>query len=535
MSLRLTLAVLFATAALAAQVPADKPVPTGVIRGVVTAADTHRPLRGVDVRIQGGSISLFEPRFVRTNEQGRYEVTGLPPGRYTLTASKAGYLSLGYGQRRSGETGRPVELGATPLENIDMALPRGAVIVARVTDGFGDPLRGVSVRAYQYRFVNGERRLQQTVGGSGLTDDRGEQRIFGVQPGEYVVAATPALSQTSVRGDAETYHPGTTRAAEALPVSVDIGEEKHVTFAMATVKRARLSGVIVGSSGGALQNPSASLQMTYLGSGSSRLIPLAPDGSFNEENLPPGEYFIEVRSPEWAMQRVQLFGEDITNLVITTKKPGAVRARLTFEGGEPPNEPVEIRPVFAGPACGLMGLSASCGGGSVGLVQAVSPVDWTLNAQLTGMGVFRLRGRPIAWSLKSVLVDGTDVIDTPVELSALEGKRVEIVLTQRRGDVSGTVTDARGEQALDYVVVLFPEDEDQWTPFSRFIATGRPDQAGRFALPALPPGRYLIQALDYLEPGEERNPETLGRLRIGATSFQLAEGESRTVNLRVAP
>jgi hypothetical protein len=46
------------------------------------------------------------------------------------------------------------------------------------------------------------------------------------------------------------------------------------------VKRARLSGVIVGSSGGVLQNPSASLQMAYLGSGSSRGMPLAPDGTF---------------------------------------------------------------------------------------------------------------------------------------------------------------------------------------------------------------------------------------------------------------
>ena len=531
-----TIVVFLATAAVAAQAPPEKPVATGIIRGVVTAGDTGRPLRGADVRVQGGSISIFEPRFARTDEQGRYEINSLEPGRYTLTVSKVGYLTLEYGQRRPGETGRPVNVSApTPLENVNVALPRGAVIVARITDRYGDPLRGVSVRVYQYRFVNGQRRLQQTVSGAGLTDDRGEQRIFGIPPGEYVVAATPALTQASVRGDAETYHPGTARAAEAQTISVGIGEEKHVTFAMASVKRARLSGVIVGSSGGALQNPSAFLQMSYLGSGSSRGIPLEPDGSFNEENLPPGEYFIEVRSPEWAMQRVELFGEDITNLVITTKKHGAVRARLTFEGGEPPKEPLEIRPMFAGPACGLMALGGSCSGGSAAPVRAVSPVDWTFQAELTGMGVLRLRGRPTAWSLKAVLVEGADVIDTPVELSSLAGKTVEIVMTQRRGDVSGAVTDARGQQTRDYVAVLFPEDEDQWTTFSRFIAVGRPDQDGRFALPALPPGRYLIQAVDYLEPGEERNPETLARLRNSATAFSLSEGESRTVNLRVAP
>jgi hypothetical protein len=550
MALRLlVVAVLFTSVTVAGQVPRPAPpappgstaapappAGAGIIRGVVTGGDTAGPLRGADVRVQGGSISLFEPRWARTDERGRFEVRDLAPGRYTVSVSKVGYLTLDYGQRRPGEGGRPVDVStSTPVENIDILLPRGAVIVARVTDRYGDPLQGVSVRVYQYRFVNGERRLQQTVGGSGLTDDRGEQRIVGIQPGEYFVAASPALSQASVRGDAETYHPGTARVADAQPITVGIGEEKHVAFAMASVKRARLSGVIVGSAGGALQNPGASLQTVYLGSGSSRGMPVAPDGSFNEENLPPGEYFIEVRSPEWALQRFQLFGEDVTNVVITTKKPGAVRARLIFEGGDPPKEPIDIRPFFVGPACGIMALGGSCGGGSVGLVRPVAPADWTFTAELTGMGVLRLRGRPTTWSLKAVLVEGTDVIDTPVELSALEGKRVEIVLTQRRSDVSGAVTDARGQQTRDYLVVLFPEDEDQWTAFSRFIAIGRPDQDGRFVLPALPPGRYLIQAVGYLEPGEERNPETLARLRTGATSFSLAEGESRTLNLRVVP
>ena len=83
--------------------------------------------------------------------------------------------------------------------------------------------------------------------------------------------------------------------------------------------------------------------------------------------------------------------------------------------------------------------------------------------------------------------------------------------------------------------MVFPEDEAQWTPFSRFFAVGRPDQEGRFKLTGLPPGRYLAAALGYLEPGGERNPETLELLRLSATSFSLSEGESRSVNLKVAP
>jgi hypothetical protein len=507
---------------------------TGIIRGTITAADTGKPIRGADLRVEGGNTPRFEPRWVRTDEYGRYEIKELAAGRYTLTASKVGYLTLGYGQRRSGEGGRPVDVsGAVPLEKIDFALPRGSVIVARVTDHFGDPLRGVSVRAYQYRFQAGERRLQQVSTGFSVTDDRGEQRVFGLPPGDYYLAATPNLTPTSPRSDAETYYPGTVRIEEAQPIQVEIGEEAYVTFPMASAKPARLSGLIVGSNGTPLAGATASLQRIYLGSGSSRRLAIAPDGSFTEEYLPPGTYAIYVQSPEWAIQRVPLFGEDLDNLIVTTKRGASVRARITFDGADPPREPVDIRPAFVGPVCGMLGLSTSCGGGSVGLVPAVTPDDWTFKAELTGVGVLRLQ-RPAGWWLKAVLLDDEDVTDTPLELASFEGKPVEIVLTKRRSEVRGSVVDDRGDVIRDCVVVLFPEAEEQWTPFSRFIATGRPDQQGSFALTGLPPGRYRMTALEYLAPGEERNPATLARLREDATTFSLSDGESRTIGLRIA-
>lgn len=42
----------------------------GIIRGTVTAADTGNPLRGADIRIDGGGLPRFEPRSVRTDAQG---------------------------------------------------------------------------------------------------------------------------------------------------------------------------------------------------------------------------------------------------------------------------------------------------------------------------------------------------------------------------------------------------------------------------------------------------------------------------------
>jgi hypothetical protein len=77
------------------------------------------------------------------------------------------------------------------------------------------------------------------------------------------------------------------------------------------------------------------------------------------------------------------------------------------------------------------------------------------------------------------------------------------------------------------------DDRARWGPQPRFIRTGRPDQDGRYRIRGLPPGRYLAVALEYLEPGEELDPERLEEFRRDATAVDLREAESRAVDWRV--
>jgi hypothetical protein len=161
--------------------------------------------------------------------------------------------------------------------------------------------------------------------------------------------------------------------------------------------------------------------------------------------------------------------------------------------------------------------------------------DWTFELDnQSGAGVIGLVRPPPGWFLKEVKLDGRDVIDTPVTFAA--GKDVtgvEMLLTQAATTVTGGVVDGRGAAAGDYVVVLFADDRDRWTPRSRFIAAGRPDQENRFKITGLPPGRYLAAAVEYLEPGAERDPEVLERLQAGATPLTLMEAQSQTLTLRL--
>src|SRR5947207_1955013 len=82
-----------------------------------------------------------------------FVLTELPAGRYTLTVSKSGFVSLSYGQRRPLQAGTPLQLAdGEQLKGIQFQLPRGGVIAGRVLDEDGEPMAGAMVRVMRYQY-----------------------------------------------------------------------------------------------------------------------------------------------------------------------------------------------------------------------------------------------------------------------------------------------------------------------------------------------------------------------------------------------
>src|SRR5204863_1378914 len=163
------------------------PTPAGRISGRVITADNGRPVKRARVFVT--AAELPGGRGVLTDDTGVFDLTELPAGRYTLTVSKSGFVSLSYGQRRPLQAGTPLQLGdGQQLKGVDFQLPRGSAIAGRVLDEDGDAMPGVAVRVMRYQYQQGERRL--TPAGSAQTDDRGQYRVWGLMPGDYYVSAT---------------------------------------------------------------------------------------------------------------------------------------------------------------------------------------------------------------------------------------------------------------------------------------------------------------------------------------------------------
>ena len=131
-------------------------------------------------------------------------------------------------------------------------------------------------------------------------------------------------------------------------------------------------------------------------------------------------------------------------------------------------------------------------------------------------------------------MNGVDVTDAGIEFKPNEDlSGVDVELTNKLTSISGLVTNGRGEPSTDYTEIVFAQDKDRWTGNSRYQATGRPDQDGRFKISGLPAGDYYVVAVDRIEPGEASDPDFLERVRSRATSLSLNEGETKTVDLRL--
>jgi len=539
-SLGILVGLCLAGTAVTAQPPARDQPPTtragtGVIRGRVVRADTGEPLRRVQVRVDEWTGDHSGPAAAMTDAEGRYELTELRAGRYQLKATRGGYVEVAYGQRRPFERGRPVELGeGAVLQNIDFALPRGAVVTGHVVDETGEAVAHASVSLARHRYIDGERRLVAESASS--TDDRGQFRIFGVPPGDYVIIARLDLMDLGSKDRVRyvpTYYPGTPIVGEAQRVTVGVGEElSGIVIALARATTASVRGV-VRSSGNV--SPGVFTVVVAREIGGPRADDVATavaagDGSFAIGGLLPGTYMLEARGTSasaFASAEVVVGGSDVTGVVLTLSRGATARGRIRFDTG---SSPEELRPsqVFVMPAF----LDRHIGN----IEMSDPPVvrdDWSFEVNgLRGRGFIRV-GTLREWQLKRVQREGVDVTDMPLDFSA-NIDDLDVELTRNVTIVSGGVVDERGAVALDTTVVVFADDPDKWGPQSRFIETARPDQQGRFTIRGLPPARYVAIAVGYLEPGDERDPDLLAQWRRRGTLFTLSEGEMQALDLSLS-
>lgn len=537
---------------------------TASISGRVTS-NTGGPLRRAEIRAISESGLT---RLATTDNEGRYLVRDLPAGTFTLHVSKTGFVPLYFGQRRPFERRATIRLEQGQGVAADVSLPRAGAIAGRIYDTTGEPVLGARVQALRRRMVQGQPGLQ-AVGVADSTDDTGAYRLYGLPPGEYYVTATPrrvenragrSAGNTVPGRGAPIFFPGTANRDLAQRITVDVTGEARADMRLTDVITARVTGTVLTSTGA----PAAGAMVTLVardldfaaGGPADGLGPLrilddaAADGTFELTGVPPGSFVLIAQTRpnvstmfdtpsqriigglarpviETASLQITVDG-DMAGLTLNTAAGGTVAVNVVADQGvTAPLPPARISVRSAD-----RGMSESM------TMMHNGPASSAKTAlALTGPSYVSVEGLPDNWAIKAIMLDNMDVTDRAIDLSKDQGTTIRVVLTDRVTELAGSVISGSFAPAgadTDATVVIFTDDESKWPYPSRFIRSVRANDDGAFQITGLPPSLdYRAVAVDYLEDGEETDPEFLKRMRDRAARFSLRDGERRAIDLRL--
>ncbi len=272
------------------------------------------------------------PYAAATDSRGRYEISGLPVGRVTLTAESPGYYTLEAGGLASRSIVRscPAE-GDCPAT--DFALARGAVIEGWLTDDAGDPLPGaqVSVRPME---PGGEPAPPPTMGRPGglVSDDRGYFRVWGLPPGRYEVTAYERAGRFG----------GPPREYGRSEVAAEPGGEPSQVRLSANIHADTftVSGRVTGVEQSPSQHSMLAVEPLSDGAGRggiARRVARVHEGAFVLPELTPGRYLLRLMTIVGPRREMRLLGDvtvdgDIRDLTLSPLPPTGVRGRAIITG-----------------------------------------------------------------------------------------------------------------------------------------------------------------------------------------------------------
>jgi len=283
---------------------------------------------------------------VHADWDGRYQVTGLPAGRYQVRVSARAFISVENDVDQ--KLGRTITLDdGEAREKVDFALVRGGVITGRVADAEGRVAIAQLVHLFS---VENDRITPVSINeGQGViqTDDRGIYRAYGLRPGNYVVGSgngTYFDRAGNVRKYRYTFHPDALEEKQAVVVKLGAGEEKtgiDIKLAAGTQYFVATGRVVDGETGKPIPNItiSCSKVTTQWAEGKNASEQTDSAGGFHLTELSSGRYAVELlgdgnQGTDYYAedQFFEISGEDASGIEIKATLGGVLSGVAAIEG-----------------------------------------------------------------------------------------------------------------------------------------------------------------------------------------------------------
>src|SRR5579859_4833713 len=520
-----------------------KPEDLCSVEGQVLNALTGEPLKKAQITMSKDGDSGTE-HGTATDAGGHFMVPDLDPGRYYLSANRNGFARAQYGARGANSGGTPISLApGQHTRDIVLRLTPHGVIAGRVLDEDGEPVERVQVNTMRYQSFRGKRQLAPQ--GWGVTDDQGEYRIFGLEPGKYYLSARyqqrgfMAAEDRTAGGKPDedyvpTYYPGTNDPAGAVSVAVTAGSVLGGTdITLRKARTVRVRGRVANGAGEGLPNnimvrlmPREALYFGLFANQAARVR--KQDGTFELRGVTPGSYMLvaqwwEEGKGSSVRQPVDVGNNNVDNVSLLLTPGVELKGQIHVEG--PPGG-VQFDTLN-------IGLEPQ-GFLPMGQPNASVKQDGSFTLENVPADTYRvtLNGLTENFYVKAIRMGDADALYTGLDLTHGGSGALEIAINPNGGQVDGAVQKEDSKPAGGATILLAPDSNRQ--QFSLFKTTTT-DQYGHFSIKGVAPGGYKLFAFEQMDWGAYQDPEFLKPHEDKGEAVAIRESSHETAQLKVIP
>jgi len=446
------------------------------LSGRLVEDHTGLPLASATVRVSRPGQAFLAAE-LETDREGRFEAADLPEGEYRLEIAKPNF----------GKTELPVTLGRAS-SSISARLIRLGVITGRVHDLQNQPVAGVIVMAIPKPPGDSPLRPPGRTPFLATTDARGEYRIRGLPPGDYVVVSTFGASTRHMGsmgqattpanlGSAFLYYPTNARP-EILPIAGG-AEHRNIDFTLQGGTLHTVSGKVETSKAEkwywvALIDPRQPAV-------SVAVADTDKDGAFRFSGVADGSYRLvavessrarsfagglPTPSPLFGQTRVNVGAANIEGVTVQADGGRSAEFALTSAAGCPASTQLQLAPLEDWGS--ILERSIQVAAEKPAAVTGLAPMRYLLSTNPAPATCYL--------EAESILDLSESAPSAPVEVRLAAGAAV-----------SGKL-DTAGRPPATFEIVLAPVED------AGAVRISSVDAQARFSFTGLRPGRYRIGA-----------------------------------------
>jgi Carboxypeptidase regulatory-like domain len=514
------------------------------VSGTVFRKDTGEPLSKAKVQLVNRE-KWEESTFDLTDSQGNFQVNDLDCHSYLIKVSHLGFVEASYGQQTLSDPGAVLTLiPGQKVADLVFKLQRTAIVTGRVFDENGQLAEGVSIHVIHLMRRGAKKDYEET--NAVTTNDLGEFRIFGLEPGHYLFAAVydpwpwregldpKPRGKLLKQGYPVIFYPNATDPSRAQSFTIVAGQElSSIDFQMQLTSMNTVSGKILTVPGNKKDGESVLIYLVpeggaFSGISLNDLESHTRNGSFTIGRVPPGSYTLqgvytdlEWRQPVWAQRKIEVNGADLEGLTLSFVAGFPLRGHVIWEGGRPADTSGKPYVYLYSTDDSFRFLPST----------DVKPDDTFVFRNMTdGEYLPAIRaGNDEDCFVKSARLGSVSVVDRKIQIPSGTDSTLEYVVSCRAAHLEGQVLTSDSLPAVGVYVALVPEER---LPENRTIRSyDQTDQTGHFLLKGILPGNYKLFSWSHVEEGAWEDPEFLRPFEDNGVSVHLEQGDHKSVNV----